>query len=305
MITTFTGENSFLLQRDLRERIQQFVTEQSDIALERIDGEDASFDRMRESLQSLPFLASKKMVVLRSPGSNKEFTEHLEGLSAELPDSTEVLIVEPKLDKRLAYYKFLKKSTDFKEYPQLDARGLSKFVQDEALRLHGAISASDANYLVERIGLDQEYLAQEVKKLCLFNDTITRTIIDELTDASLQSKIFDLIDASFAGNTQRALQLYGEQRQQKVEPQAIIGMLVWQLHILAIVAYAGNMAASEIARTAKISPYVTTKSQAIVRRMSQAQVKDLLARLAELDFVSKTKTYDLDEALQNYIVTIL
>lgn len=302
MVTVLTGENSFLLQRELRGIVAAFIAEHGDLALEKLDGEEASFERLQESLQSLPFLAAKKLVVLRSPSANKQFTEAAETLFKELPEITDVVVVEPKLDKRMGYYKFLKKSTDFREFPQQDGRGLSKFVQDETQRLGGTITPQAAQYLVERVGLNQQLIASEVQKLVLFDASITQASINELTELSPQSKIFDLIDAAFAGNHKRALDLYAEQRQQKVEPQAIMGMLAWQLHVLALVKFAGDKSSGDIASDAKLSPFVVSKTQGIARRLSQQQVKDLVARAVLLDYTSKTKTYDLDEALQHYIL---
>lgn len=304
MIITLTGENAFLRDKDLRSIVDTFVQEHGDLALEKLDGEEASFERLQESLQSLPFLASKKLVVLRSPGSNKQFAENAGNLFKELPEITDVVVVEPKLDKRLAYYKFLKKSTDFREFPELDARGMATFAQEEAKRHGATITAQAAQYLVERIGLNQQAIASELQKLVLFNLAVTQDSIDTLTEASPQSKVFDLIDAAFAGNHARALGLYAEQRQQKVEPQAIMGMLAWQLHVLALVKFAGDKSNDALAKEAKISPFVVNKTAAIARRMSQQQVKDLVQRAVVLDYTSKTKSYDLDEALQDYILQI-
>ena len=114
MIITLTGENSFGLQAELRRLTGAFIAEHGDLALERLDGQEAEFERMRESLASLPFLAARKMVVLRSPSANKQFTEKAEQLFTEIPDTTDTVIIEPKLDKRLSYYKLLKQKTDFR-----------------------------------------------------------------------------------------------------------------------------------------------------------------------------------------------
>src|SRR3546814_19438404 len=60
-----------------------------------------------------------------------------------------------------------------------------------------------------------------------------------------QSTIFELLDAALSGNTRRALELYEEQRSMKVEPQQIIAMLAWQLHVLAVVKAAGERRSEE------------------------------------------------------------
>ena len=67
MITTLTGENDVLRQEALQRIIDDFLIENDELALERLDGEEASHARMHEAVQSLPFLANRKLVVLRSP----------------------------------------------------------------------------------------------------------------------------------------------------------------------------------------------------------------------------------------------
>src|SRR5438309_10949459 len=128
MITTLSGDNSFAWQQALNNLVQSFITEHGELALERLDGEEASFDRLREALVSLPFLAPQKLVILRAPSANKQFAAGIEQLLPELPETNTVVIVEPKLDKRQAYYKFLKKETDFKDFPELDANGFAKWL---------------------------------------------------------------------------------------------------------------------------------------------------------------------------------
>ncbi len=60
MLITLTGNNGFLLKAELNRLVKSFLAEHGEMALERIDGEEAEYDRIRESLESLPFLASKK-----------------------------------------------------------------------------------------------------------------------------------------------------------------------------------------------------------------------------------------------------
>jgi DNA polymerase-3 subunit delta len=124
MITILTGRNSFMLQQELQRIINKFVSQHTDMGLERLDGEEVEYDRIREGLQSLPFLASKKLVVLRDGSANKQFLENAEKLLKDIPESTDLVIVEPKIDKRLSYFKLLKKIGDFKEFNELDGMGL-------------------------------------------------------------------------------------------------------------------------------------------------------------------------------------
>jgi DNA polymerase-3 subunit delta len=304
VIAILTGSNSFGLRAELQKLVRSFVEEHGDMALERLDGEEAEFERIQEALQSLPFLASKKMVVLQSASANKQFVEKAENLLQELPESTDLIIVEPKLDKRSAYYKFLKKQKGYTEFNELDEHGLARWLTGLAKEKGSALSTSDASYLISRVGSNQQTLASELEKLSLYTDKIDRATIDELTAATPQSTIFQLLEAAFAGNTKRALELYAEQRALKVEPQQIIAMLTWQLHVLALLKTAQNKTPDEIARDAKISPYVVRKSASVARSLSLAQTKRLVGDLLIIDERLKSESLNADDILLNYLTTI-
>jgi DNA polymerase-3 subunit delta len=304
MITVLTGENSFGLQRALRDRVKAFVAEHGDLALERLDGQEVPFERLREALTSLPFLASRKLVVLRSPSTNKDFYENFEQLFGQIPETTDVIIVEPKLDKRTAYYKYLKAQTDFQGYPELDLAGLANWLVKVAKEQSGTLSLSDARYLVERVGANQQLLSNEIEKLLLYNPIVTRQTIDLLTEPSPQSSIFQLMEAAFSGNTREALELYREQRAMKVEAPQIVAMLAWQLHILAVIKTAGDRSAEQIAKEAKLNPYVVRKSQTIARALTLSELKSLVSDLLDIDMKSKRTALDTDEALQHYLLKL-
>ena len=304
IMVTLTGDNSFGLQQALRQLVDAFVAEHGDLALERLDGQEASYERLHESLTSLPFLAAKKLVLLRAPGNNKKFTENIEHIVGEVPKSTDVILVEPKLDKRLGYYKFLKKMTDFREFPELDQNGLVRWIVETAKTQGGTLSPADARYLVERVGLNQQLLANELEKLLIYDPNVNRRTIDLLTDPTPQSTIFQLLEAAFAGQRQRLLDLYGEQRALKVEPPQIIAMLAWQLHVLAIIKTAGERGSDTIATEAKLNPFVVRKSQTIARNLSLSDLKKLVAGLLKIDTASKRTGIDPDEALQHYLLQL-
>jgi DNA polymerase III delta subunit len=137
-----------------------------------------------------------------------------------------------------------------------------------------------------------------------YDSNITRANIDLLTDKAPQSSIFELIEAAFSGNSKLALRLYSEQRAMKVEPQQIVAMLAWQLNVLAIIKSAGDKPTDDIAKEAKLNPYVVRKSASVARRLSLEEIKDLVSALNKLDLRSKRSALDLDEALQYFILKI-
>jgi len=304
VIATMCGENDSERLRAVRLFVVAYEVEHGDMAVERLDGENASYERIAESASSIPFLCDRKLVVLRGASLNKDFTEKFEEFLNSITDSTDVLLVEGKLDKRTSYYKQLQKLTDFTEFRILDAQALIRHAAEYAREQGGVLGMGDARLLIERVGLNQLNVQNEIDKLLLYNPKITRQTIELLTDRLPQSRVFDLLDAAFNGQTARMQQLYADQRAQGVEPQQIIAMLVWQLYIFALVKAAQGKSASEIAHSAKISPFVVEKAQSAMRSVSVTDLRVMISSLRELDVRSKTEGIVLDEALLYYLLSL-
>lgn len=304
MIVTLTGEDAFGLRAALRALVSAFETEHGDMAVERLDGNDVSYEHVQEALTGLPFLSARKLVVLRDGDANKQFAERAGGLLAALPDTTDVVLVEPKPDKRSTYYKVLKKATDFREFAKLDEQGLTRWLVAAAKEQGGSLAAADARFLVERIGADQQLLAGELDKLLLYDPHVTRQTIELLTEPSPQSSIFELLEAAFAGHARQALELYQEQRAQKVDAGRVIAMLTWQLWVVALIHAARDKQPETVAREAKLSPYTVRKSAAVARELSPKRLRQLVRELVELDARAKRERIDLDEALRHFLLTL-
>lgn len=302
-VVTLTGTNHYLLSRKLREVKDEFIAEYSDFGVEAIDGEEASLEQVQGALDSMPFLSSKKLLILKNLSANKQAVEKIDELLSAVGSATDVIIVEPKPDKRGSYYKTLQKKTNLQQYNELDENTLVNWLVQEAKARKGQLSVSDARYLVDRIGINQQLLEREITKLLDYDTRITRDSIDDLTDASPQGTVFNLLDSAFSGNQKRTLEMYESQRAQKVEPQAILAMIVWQLHAVALVS-ASKKSIEEIAKDTKQNPFVLRKAKAISDRLSRTELKELLHNLCILDKRLKSEAIDADEAIINLLMTL-
>lgn len=249
-------------------------------------------------------MADKKLVVLRNPGSQKAFADQIDNIIEDVPDTVDVIIVEPKIDRRSSYFKVLKSKAELKDFVEPETYKLNTWIVQHVKEQGGRISSADANYLVERVGQNQQLLYGELHKLLGYQPEITRQTIDLLTDLAPQSTVFELIDSAFAGNSKRLLNLYKQQRAIKVEPQQIIAMLAWQLHVLALVKLAGNKTNEDVAREARVNPYVVRKTSALASKISLPETKSLIKRALDLDIRLKSQSIDADEALQHFLLTI-
>jgi DNA polymerase III subunit delta len=304
MTITLTGSNFHLLKQRLNELTGEFVDKYGELALERIDAEETESQAILDTVQSLPFLTERKMVVIRGLGNNKTASGQIEHIISSAGDNTDLVFYEPAPDKRTSYFKVLKSQTELEEFNEIDAIQLAKWLTDEAKKQGGELSLGDASYLVERVGANQEQLANELNKLITHQPKVSRSVIDLLTEKTPQSKVFDLLDAAFAGDKKRALELYDDQRAQRVEPQAIMAMLAWQLKLLALAKTGANKSSEQIGKDAGLSPYPVMKAQKLAAKIDNNRLRVMVAEALSIDQKSKSTGIDLDEAIKTYIVTL-
>ncbi|HEY5550090.1 MAG TPA: DNA polymerase III subunit delta [Candidatus Saccharimonadales bacterium] len=304
MIVTLTGESSLALRQRMNELVNKFVAKHGELAVEKIDAEEAEAASIIESAQALPFLSAHKMVVVRNGSANSQFAERIEQTISSIPSSTDLILYEPQLDRRTVYFKLLKKQTQFEEFNNLDKAGLAKWLVAEAKSRDAKLGLADANYMVERLGENQELLYNELAKLAIYDTNISKANIDLLTEPTPQSKVFDLLDAAFSGKKTRALELYEDQRAQKVEPQIILSMIGWQLRLLTLIKSAGGLPPEKIAKDNSINSYPVKKAAGLAGKLSDGKLREMVSEALEIDIKSKTTPLDLDEALKTYIATL-
>lgn len=304
MIITLAGNNSVGLQQRLGELVGNFVKQNGELSVERLDGAEVTLQQVLDAVQTLPFLTESKLVVLRNLSANQPAAEAIEQIISSITTGVEAIFYEFSPDRRTTFYKFLKSKTAFEEFSNLDAQNLPAWLTARAGDQGGTLSGSDARYLIERLGVNQQLLASELDKLLTYEPQISRRSIDLLTEKTPQSKVFDLLDAAFAGNKQRALELYRQQRAQKVEPQEIMSMLAWQLRLIALAKLGSGRSAAVIAADAGMSTFPVGKAQNLAAKLSRSEVKRLVDEAEKIDRLSKSKPIDLDEAIQTYIATL-
>lgn len=302
-VIALIGPNVYQLEQKEKSIRNDFVKNYSSLAMQIIDGEDIEFESLNEALISTPFLSPKKLVIAKRLSSNKKITDKIELLLKNQNENTIFLIVEPKIDKRGTYYKALKKLTSIEEFKDLDSLGLAKWITAEVKNKKGNISLADANYLIDRVGPNQLMLSSEISKLLLNNHTIDKRLIDKLTDPSPSGTTFNLLDAAFAGNYKKTIELYDSQRKQNIEPSKILGMIVWQLNIVALVS-SSKKSAKEISSDSGIHPFVIEKSLSIAKRIPKAKLKKLLDTLCEIDFNLKSQKINADEVLKQFLLEL-
>ena len=163
MIVSFSGPNSFELQRALRKRTQDFIKEQGDFGVEFLDASRVSAATLIEGVQAMPFLAGKRLLIVQDPAENKQFIEKFSSCIDSISDDTEIIFVQEKYDKRSSFYKLLQKKADNKVFEELNEAALIKWIGEYVSYEQGTIQSQDARYLIERVGMSQRTVQSELQ----------------------------------------------------------------------------------------------------------------------------------------------
>jgi DNA polymerase-3 subunit delta len=301
MTLTLTGENKFALNEKLKEIKNKFLKKNKTAQIQILNGSKIELEDLKIELSSLSLFSPERLIIIDQPSLIKNFKEEVEQILVGLGSDLTLIILEDSLDKRSSYYKYLFSKTTYLEFKILDINALTDWIIDYTEKKAATINIADARYLIDRIGFDQYALLNELNKLILYNQVISRKSIELLSDASITSTVFDLIDSAFNGRYRQALNLYKEQRIKNVAPEMILAMFGWQLNILALVK-SWSPKYGPINAATNLNPYSVTKAQALVTKLSFIQLRSIISKLHEGDLKSKTVSFSLDDFLQNLLL---
>ena len=306
MVQVICGNNTYAVEEKYSSIVADFEKNNGDLAIEKYDASNIGLDALLSTIQALPFLSAKKMVVVNDFMDSKEIAENIQSILEAASDTTELIFKAHAIDKRLAAYKQLKQLPGFCELNNLEFYELVDWATTLSGRVGLNISKELVRHIVERVGENQQLLSKEIEKLALYSSNPSHEDIDMLIQKSSQTSVFDLLEAVFNGRTKQALEMYEDQRKQRVEPQAILAMIYWQVNILALVVSGKNDNSRELAQRAKISPFVLQKAATIAKRVGgQVKLRSLIQMLVDLDLKLKTESINADDAVKNLLLKIV
>ncbi len=253
------------------------------------------------AIQASPFLATKRMVVVRGLTSlvKKTDAKHwIEGLS-HVPESTIAILadsISPATFEKSALYKALEGVNDVHAYPlpQLEGAELQTWASNRA-KVHGTkLDASMLNKLLTRTGSDTFRIDGELHKLASYanGEAVTDNMLELLVRPEPNQDIFAFLDALSSGRPDRSIAKLSEERAAGTDEFQLFGMLLRQIRLLLQVSdvLKNNPRADkkEVADALALHPYVAQKIMAEVRGWSDDRLKSMHELAFKLDKAMKT-----------------
>ena len=286
MITVLAGENSFAVREALTDIIRSFHG-----AAERFDGTSLEPRDMPDLMAGNTLFATERLIIIRGLSENSAVWPGIVDWIGKTSDSTHVVLVEEKLDKRTSIYKALKAGADLKEFAlwtDRDRGQAEKWVVERAGLLGLKLDARLSRHLVDRVGLDQWLLASALDKLSLL-DTVTAETIDEHIELAPSENIFQLFDLALDGKRAEVHRVLAT-LQLTEDPYATFALLSSQAFQLAAVTFA--KAGDDPAKDMAVHPFVVSKLQRHARSLGPRGAKKVLVAFADTDEALKSTSTD-------------
>ena len=298
MTTLLAGNNSYARNQALQSLKSDH--EQAN----RYDGNDLSVAELIQQLEGQSLFSESQLIIIDELSGNKVATEDIELIIGAAVDGNDLVLVEQSIDKRTKFYKTLKKQAEFVDCSPLKPDQAANFVREFASECGATISAAAARHLVERVGSEQQLLASEVDKLSVGQGEITISQIDELSPPSLEDSVFSLTDELAAGQLDRAIKMYRELRLGGSSPPDIVGVLAWQLEIVAIIAASPTSNQQDVAKSSGVHPFVVKKNWRLASGISFASVKAAISDMLEADIATKSSSTPDDEIVEDLLIRL-
>ncbi len=264
-----------------------------------------------DELRTAPFLADKRVVVLRGAdafvSANRELLERY--FDQPCPTGRLILTVS-SWDSRTRLAKALPKVGKLISAEPPSRRELPQRLMDYASDAHGKqLGTREATLLIELAGDDLMRLYSEVDKLALFADAekfITARHIESLTGHNRLFNAFAVIDAIVAGNVGQAIErLRGMFAEDRSAEYTAVGAFAFHLRRMfnAKVLLEKGVRPGEVLQRLRIwgdtDGFFTQ-----LRKLSLRQIGAYLQQLAETDHAIKTGRTKTPVALEQFVLKL-
>ena len=312
------GNDEFAITRKLRD----FESDFSDpttagMNTAHLEARTMSEDEFNNAVNSMPFLAPKRLVILANPSAKynnpptrKKFEEYI----SNVPASARLVIhelVEPKEAERHWLMKWAGKNTTTiktQAFMLPKQRDMAGWIINEAKNQDGKIEPAAAAKLAEMVGVDTRQAGMEIAKLLAYVNwarPVQGSDVDAVCIVTSQQSVFDFVDALSQGNGKTAQKLLHRLLENE-DAFSLWGMVVRQFRLLIqareILDGRGNK--DDVARALGVHPYVAEKTTGQANRFTMESLESIYRKLLTIDERVKTSQITLDLALDTLIMEL-
>lgn len=316
MIYFLYGEDDFSSNEKLNEIRDEFLRKNAEgSSFGILDFDESVKDNLRDVIGSGGLFSSSKLTVVKNflSGADKTYQgnvfDFLSSSEYLFSDDENILVFwekgNPKKNTRM--FKLLNSKANVECFELLASGKLQSWVQNKVNSLNGKISRDAVGVLALYVGEDLWQMNNEIEKLVAFTDEgeIGVDDVNTLVKPKIRSDIFKTIEALASQNKPLALRLLHNQLKGGDDPFYVLSMYIYQFRNLLKISsfyYSGLRNHYEVAKVARLHPFVVQKGMGHLNRFSSSKLREIYKKLEKLDSKVKTGEMDILLALDKFIV---
>ncbi len=303
------GEEEYLV-RQYRDKLFDALRDGDEMNVHRFEGKEINMEEVLELAETLPFLASRRVILLQDTGWFKHGGENMAAYLAHPAPTAFFLFAEHEVDKRSRLYKQAQSLGYVKEFAAQDENSLKRWIGGILKKEGLQIKESTVEFFLERVGTDMGNIRLELEKLicyCMGRDVVERQDVEAVCTASINNRIFDMVEAIGEKRTQDALALYYDLLALKEPPLRILALIGRQCNILLQVKQLKGKGQSNqgISEAVKVPLFAVRKYAAQAARFKERELRNAVVRCVEAEEAVKTGRMDKDISVETLILSVL
>lgn len=301
MLIYIHGEDTVRSRAYLVDQIERFRTTRDPGGYNTsvFNARELSLEQLVRELTAAPFLAERRLVVLKNLlSADKDLVRACgERIRQGVPESTNLIVWQGESLGKGKEVKevsaFLEKAPYVQDFPLLKGKDLYVWVQNYIEKRGGKTTPGALAALTE-MGGDMEELVRILDQTIAYGHgmSLTTEVVQLFTVSKTNETIFSLIDALVSGKTSQALKLLTERRAVGDEDGQIFGLLIWNIRLVLSLAdllvREPGIISDRAAEEMGINSFVARKNWSLVQRVPRDVFRDMFERLLDIDRQVKT-----------------
>ncbi len=257
-------------------------------------------DELIDVLNTIPFtfgdnngrlvIVSDSMWFKKTPPEKLvKFMEDIE----HYPDTAHLMFIESDADKRSKLYKIVQKNGFACEMGMQDHSQLSRWAARYLTGAGKKIRSSTMELILSKTGSSMDNIASELEKLIAYTgdrEIIEDVDVETICSQNVEDRVFDMITEMSMGNTERALQYYGDLLTLQEAPMKILSLMRRNFNQLLLTkeSVTRGLTGQEAAKFVNVSPWILGKLQNQAKHYSLESIEDYISRCLDYDEAIKS-----------------
>jgi DNA polymerase-3 subunit delta len=283
-----------------------------------LEGGGLTLAELHHTCDAIPFLAEKRLVVVRGlltrliprkerelAAAQKELLAALAGYLPHLPETTRLIFIEEQaLPASHPILQLAQKEERgyARQFGPPEVKALPGWIEKRVRKHGGQIEPQATQQLAAVVGADLRLLDQEIAKLVTYTNAgraITKADVDDLVPYAQAAIVFDLVDAMGRRDGRTAARTLHRLLDMGEHPLGLLAMIVRQFRLLVQVTElkADGATAQDIAQRLGIHPFPARKLHDQATHFTAAQLESVYRHLLDTDAGIKSGEIEAETAL--------